>query len=558
MDVRLPDGRILRNVPEGTTRAQIEARLGGAQPTERQMLAQQEAVDVRTMGHPTQQNYQRLDDQHRAWQENRNREIRGGADPGPSTLLGAAQGFGRPLFNTAARLGIPGAQSAVQSMDEGIAQREKAGQTPGTGGKILGNVAVTAPIALATTNPYAVGAAGGALLSEKETPLGVLADTGIGAALGRAGDAVVGGIGRAISPVMDRARQTLSDAAVRMTPGQIFGGWAKRAEDKLTSLPLVGDMITGAQRRSVEDFNRAAINRSLAPINAQLARDVPAGHQAVDLAHQELSNAYDAVVPTLNISIDPQFQAGVQALITAGQQLPGPQAAQFANTLRDQLGRLVRQQTPDVFREVSSKIKSLARQYAKSENPDHHLLAEAFQDTQTELSNLLARTNPAQAAQLRAIDEGWANLVRVEKAATSAGTRGGVFSPAQFQGAVRQGGTRSQVATGNALGQDLSSAANEVLPSQYPDSGSIGRLLINAGVLGGGGAAVDRGYVDARTAALVAALMGVYSRPGIATINAVSQPRGAAAQALAQALQDFRPLGALGTSAAGSALLTGR
>ena len=44
MDVRLPDGRIIKNVPEGTTREQLNAKLGGLQ---QQPQAQQQPVQPR-------------------------------------------------------------------------------------------------------------------------------------------------------------------------------------------------------------------------------------------------------------------------------------------------------------------------------------------------------------------------------------------------------------------------------------------------------------------------------------------------------------------------------
>jgi hypothetical protein len=59
---------------------------------------------------------------------------------------------------------------------------------------------------------------------------------------------------------------------VPMTPGQIIGGMAKRIEDKAVSLPVVGDAIIGAQRRSVEGFNRAALNRVLKPIGEKATK----------------------------------------------------------------------------------------------------------------------------------------------------------------------------------------------------------------------------------------------------------------------------------------------
>jgi hypothetical protein len=117
----------------------------------------------------------------------------------------------------------------------------------------------------------------------------------------------------------------------------------------------------------------------------------------------------------------------------------------------------------------------------------------------------------------------------MEKAASSTGARGGVFTPLQFNQAVAMtsgGPRRSQYARGDALMQDLSDAAATVMPRTLPDSGSIERGLIAGALLGGpsflgmapgavvGGAGAAALYTSPMQRFLQASLLG--NRPDIA------------------------------------------
>jgi hypothetical protein len=92
------------------------------------------------------------------------------------------------------------------------------------------------------------------------------------------------------------------------------------------------------------------------------------------------------------------------------------------------------------------------------------------------------------------LDQQYANFVRVQQAAGSAGATGGVFNPVQLAAAVRStspGLRKGQYAAGEALMQNLSDPAKEILSSALPESGTTPRALwtaLGAGLAGGGGA----------------------------------------------------------------------
>ncbi len=127
----------------------------------------------------------------------------------------------------------------------------------------------------------------------------------------------------------------------------------------------------------------------------------------------------------------------------------------------------------------------------------------------------LERQNPEYRLPLRAANEAYANYVRVARASSSLGAKDGVFSPAQLGNAVRAGDASLRKMTygkGGALLQDLSDAAQNVLPSNVPDSGTPERLG-TAAVLGGAA------YMEPHAIAATLAGAVPYTSPGMSMLR---------------------------------------
>ncbi|MFD2502123.1 hypothetical protein ACFSTI_29265 [Rhizorhabdus histidinilytica] len=167
-------------------------------------------------------------------------------------------------------------------------------------GEFVGN---TIPTFAIPGGALVQGAAGGALLSDRHDVAGVATDMALGAAGSYVGDRLVRGISGAVSPRLSPQVQTLIDAGVPLTPGQIVGQGgivgrsAKTIEDSVANLPVVGNAIRGARARANEGLNRAATNRALGPIGEELPRTVDVGHDAVAYAGDRLRAAYNDVLP---------------------------------------------------------------------------------------------------------------------------------------------------------------------------------------------------------------------------------------------------------------------
>jgi hypothetical protein len=388
---------------------------------------------------------------------------------------------------------------------EGEYQRSRGADAGFDGGRALGNIVATAPLALAgpgaaATLPAriaagaATSAASGALqpVTQGENFAAEKAkQVGVAAAFGGAAAPIASGAARVVRPNTRREVQTLIDEGVTPTIGQIMGGAAQRVEDKARSIPIVGDAITAAQRSGVEDLNRAAYARALAPIGGRVPRDV--GHAAVDDVHRQLSGAYDNLLPRLQFKADPQFGQELATLHQMATQLPPAQAERFEQILRNQvLAKMTPQGNASgvTIKQIESELGRLVRGYSSDPAIDNRLLGDALRETQATIRRTLQRTNPAHADELANINRGYSELTRIENAAGRSGSAGGVFTPAQLDAAVRAGDTsvrKNGFARRNAQMQDLSAAGREVLGSKYPDSGTAGRLLFSAGA--GGGAA---------------------------------------------------------------------
>lgn len=312
----------------------------------------------------------------------------------------------------------------------------------------------------------------------------------LGGVLGAAAAPVAAGLSRVISPNVRPEVELLRKAGVTPTPGQIAGGALQRSEEKLSSLPILGDAIKGAQRSAVEDLNRAAYSRALTPIGGKVPTEI--GRSGVAAVEQKLSDAYDALLPKLRFQADDVFSSEVARIRDMVQTLPDAEIAQFERIMKNQLsGKLTPQglASGETIKVVESQLGKIAKGYKGDPSFDKRQLGAAIEEIQSSIRASLERTNPEHARELSKINTGWANFARIRDAAGRLGSKEGIMSPAQLAGAVRAGDRsvgKGAYARGNALMQDLSDAAVNVLGPKYPDSGSIGRLALGAGTVGSG------------------------------------------------------------------------
>lgn len=420
-------------------------------------------------------------------------------------------------------------------------------------GDIAGGVAATLPLAripgAATIRSGAGAGAGMGVLQPTTQDESVLENALIGGAFGGGVPAALRGISKVINPTAVKER--ISQALGTPTLGQALGGFFKTAEEKATSLPIAGHFIAQAHKRAVEGFNEGVLNKALEPIGQKVSK---IGHEGVQEANQKLSQAYNDILPKLNITVDDAFDAEMKNLRQMSQSLAPAQREQFERILGTEgLGRKITsagKMSGVSMKEMDSQLAKLARGYTKSEDFDKQQLGYALQEAQASLRSMVQRQNPNYAEQLANINSGWARMVRVQNAASRVGAKDGVFTPSQLLSAVRstdQSFRHKQFAEGSALFQDVASKAEKVIGGKYPDTGTAGRVLF-----GGLGAGAE--YAAApQLLGLEAALTGAYTPTGQRFLTALASKRPGFAPGLAEAVRGAEPTGARAGVAAGEA-----
>lgn len=390
------------------------------------------------------------------------------------------------------------------------AQRAAGGESGFDGYRTIGNVLSPANVALASKLPLGAtlasrigfGAGGGAAtaLSNPVTDGDFWGEkgkqVGMGAMFGGAVPMVSGAISRVISPnaSTNPSLALLKSEGVNPTVGQSLGGRFNALEQTLQSTPIMGDAIRLARERSGQDLNRAAFTRALSPVGESLPMGVKIGNDAVEYTRKTLGNKYDQLLPKLTTQADEQFAASLnnlKSMVSEGA-LDPKYAKKFEQIMRDRVeGKFQGQSaiTGQTLKDIQSYLTDQIKRFGASQDPDARLMADALKEVGSQLNSLVVRTNPKYAEELKAINTGYANFKRIQKAASYLGAEDGVFSPANLQGAVRaadRSKDKARFAEGNALMQDLSGAGASMLANKVPDSGTAQRLAYGAGALASG------------------------------------------------------------------------
>ena len=345
-----------------------------------------------------------------------------------------------------------------------------------------------------------------------------------------------------ISPTVSPQIKALMKEGVVPTVGQILGGGYKRAEEGLTSIPVLGDYIKSAQNRAMQNVNTAAFNRALSPIGESLPKGV-VGREAVEFASSKLDDAYGKLLPKMTVLQDAPFQTEISNLKNMVQSGSiDSKAVTFFNNWIDSnvLNKFQGQNavTGQTLKQVQSDLRETINRLGASTDADQRLIGDALKEAQDQVRQLVTRSNPQFAKELKAIDTGYANFKRVERAAAGLGAEEGLFSPAQLQSAVKaldKSKDKSKFAKGEALMQDLSESAKTALGNKVPDSGTPFRSLMAALAGGVGAGAVGFPAVASALSGLAASPL-LYSKTGQNALATLMTKRPDFANALAAQL----------------------
>jgi len=265
--------------------------------------------------------------------------------------------------------------------------------------------------------------------------------------------------------------------------GSLLGRMLKATEEKLASLPLLGDIIKNARMRPWAETNLAALKT----VNPE-AKTI--GHAGIAQAEDYASGLYQSALDKFvnGVTADRSFAVAALAAPDNPALLLRPaqkrQYGQFVDGIvnkafADNEGTI----TAELAKKIDSEIGARARSLRSSSVTSERDLGKAFEDLQSGWRDLIGRNSPSEevTAQLADANRRWANFVRIRSAAASAGAKEGVFSPAQLEAAVRRGDRsvgHGTYAKGEALLQDLSSPAKAVLQDSMPNPTTADRAFL--------------------------------------------------------------------------------
>lgn len=322
----MPDGTIVRNVPEGTTQAELEVKLAaradipgaGYRPDAPQSLEPPPATttgeDILTGVRTASRNI------------GANIGIPG-TDIDINALLEAAGA--RPIREVrqqykeagpAAGISRFGAEMAVPG---GVARRV-AGVLPATGrgiSAILARLAERAPAVGTAARAAGEGAVTGALTGEGD----LTSDIALGAGGGAAARAIIPGVGRlgtGFENISEEAK-TLLKNQIPVTIGQAMpdtaaGRVLRGLEESATSVPIMGDIMVAGRTAGAEALRGKAIAAAVPPGMAlpKSARRQPL--KALDDIGAEFTKRYEKILGEPAVAKVPEFRPGYKILYRGG------------------------------------------------------------------------------------------------------------------------------------------------------------------------------------------------------------------------------------------------
>lgn len=364
-----------------------------------------------------------------------------------------------------------------------------------------------------------------------------------GAGLGGMIPVVTNGISRIVNPkaASNEGLKLLKAEGVNPTIGQSLGERANAIEEKLRSVPIMGDMITNARQNANKQFESAAYNRVLNPIGEKLPKGL-SGRDALVHTESTLKNTYEDVLNKIGaITPDEQFSSKIANLesMVNKQVMPRAEKAKFSAALNDVKQSIDKNGviTSEAYKALESSLGTDARKLASSTNIYEGKLSPAVKQLQEELRDMLNRQAGEAGNELKAVNTAWANFKRVQNAAGKLGADEGTFSPSQLQNAVRamdKSKDKAAFARGGALMQDLGDAGKSILGNKVPDSGTAGRLLLGGGALGSYliNPAIPVGLVGGAS---------LYTSPAQKFLNAAITQRPESAKAIASIIKQSSP-----------------
>lgn len=331
-----------------------------------------------------------------------------------------------------------------------------------------------------------------------------LMSAGLGAVGSTAGQGVGKALGTALAgPRLSRAVQALRSRGIPMTTGQQIGGFAKSAEDAMTSLPGIGDLVNARRLEGLQALNREAFSEAGQPVGARVSQ---IGEEGVAGLMDQIGNSYDQATAGVRVPLDPQFNADLGNVAQASRMLPPDYAGRFATAMDNRVGPIAQagEMTGDAYQQAVRGLKGYrasAGQAAPGFEGDYR---DALSLAQDALTGQMQRGGGAGVVDgLSRADQAYRMTKVLQDAVRSAKGGSGSGEVQTFTGSqLQNAGYKAQSKfPGKRPFAALADNAQRVLPSKVPDSGTAKRMLTAAlpTAIGGSAAGGGIGYMAGDT-----------------------------------------------------------
>lgn len=364
-------------------------------------------------------------------------------------------------------------------IDKMIEKSRARSGVPGMVANIAGAVVTPAKLAKMGVTATAIPRIGGALgLAADGAAIGGLTAYGndqdvgtgalIGGAAGAAGQALVSGASKLVTPFKAPASRIAAAKALKQEGIDVSAGQATGNKGLLyRESEMGGPKMQDFAEKQGEQLTAAALKR----VGSNANRATP---DVVDKAFTRIGNRFDelankgAILPDNKVLTD-VTDAAIQYAGSIGPAFRVPAIEKAANDVVGllQTGKMAGQ----AYKSTRSALSRVMRSSSQPEAKD------AARNMIEALDDAMERSNPGIAPQWREVRNQYRNLLVLEQAATSAGStaREGILSPAALRSATIGKHGRRNFARGKGNFADLAYNA-EMVMTKVPDSGTASRL----------------------------------------------------------------------------------
>lgn len=303
-----------------------------------------------------------------------------------------------------------------------------------------------------------------------------------------AGAALAGGVSKVaekLLPQKSKVAKELQEKGIPLTPGQslrdqgsIGSSLITALEDLTTSYPGAGAVIQGKRLESLIQTNKVLINEAVQPLNIKIPKNLKP-REAFEFVQDKLDDEYAKILPKLSISNLGNFENKILNTIESSILDPKEQerVLKIVNkTILTQIkdGKI----SGNSLKNAQTDLRKLSSSYKKRGGFEGDV-GEVLSDIKRMLENEIDLQN-TNSDQLKKINQVYRNMIPINRAMESAIVNEGIFTPAQLLRAIKKQDEtlrKRQTIAGKKPLQETAEQAQQVLGSQFPETGTASRLL---------------------------------------------------------------------------------